>query len=101
MSKTFYLKDCYICNYCKNICKGPCNDLKEKINSGELKPGMKEYEDNIDLATDRKQIIDCLGPLCDKPCKFRKKECTVSKETLAKTILFLGEKLNSELIKNK
>ena len=27
----FNLKDCFICDYCRNICKSSCNDIKEKI----------------------------------------------------------------------
>ena len=124
----FNLKDCFICDYCRNICKGSCNDIKEKIISGKYKVGSKEYNDNLDLTTDRKQIIHCLGKFCDKPCKYNKEDAykeipyevlfnlgsflighlsenaykEIPYEVLFNSIKFLGQKLNDELLyKNK
>ena len=100
----FNLKDCFICDYCRNICKGSCNDIKEKIISGKYKIGSKEYNDNLDLTTDRKQIIHCLGKFCDKPCKYNKEDAykEIPYEVLFNSIKFLGQKLNDELLdKNK
>ena len=100
-SSKFYLKDCYICDFCRNICKGPCTDLKEKINKGILKPGMKEYEDNKDLASNRKQIIKCLGKYCDKKCELNNENAEIDPQILINTIKFLGNYINDNIKKFK
>lgn len=96
----FKIKDCFICNFCREVCKGGCNEIKELILSGKIKKDDQLYKENIDLASDRKQIIDCLGKYCDKPCKYQNMEANPPIEILIKTIKYLGSKCN-KLIEEK
>lgn len=100
----FLLKDCFLCEFCRKICSGECFEQLSKINSGEWKPGDKEYEENKDLIG-RKQIITCLGPYCDRPCKYQQLDFMPYNDSdgvkaLVGTIRYLGEKVN-ELISEK
>lgn len=98
--KDFKIKDCFICNFCREICKGPCDNLKRRIDSGELKYGDTEYDS--DMSTDRKQIIGCLGKYCDRPCRLNKSDAykDISVEVYIRAIKFLGNKCNSLIEKN-
>lgn len=95
--RDFKIKDCFICNFCRNECKGPCNDIKEAILNGKIKKGSKEYLENIDLTTDRKQIIKCLGKYCDRPCKHQDLNAKPPIEALVRAIKYLGNKCNQLL----
>lgn len=90
----FKVKDCFICNFCRNICDGDCNEIKERLLSGNVDKDSQFYKDNIDLASDRKQIIDCLGVYCDKPCKYQNKDSKPPIDVLIKAIKYLGNKCN-------
>lgn len=97
--KDFKVKDCFICNFCRNICSGQCNDIKEALMSGKIAKDDKFYIDNIDLTTDRKQIINCLGIYCDKPCRLQDKTATPPIDVLIKAIKYLGNKCNELIAK--
>ena len=58
------IKDCFVCEFCRNICKGPCDGLLRQIEEGNI------TEENKDLVG-RKHRIKCLGRFCDKPCKYQ------------------------------
>lgn len=99
--KTFALADCFICEHCRKTCAGNCFEQLSKIQSGEWKPGDKDYEDNKDLIG-RKQIIKCLGPYCDRPCGLQMDKFTPYDENdgvrpLTDAIKYLGSKVNELL----
>lgn len=89
---TFNIKGCFICNFCRNICEGKCDEDLKRLESGIID------DKNRDLENGRKQRIDCLGKFCDQPCGLQDENATPEVETLIRTIKFLGEKCN-ELIK--
>ena len=100
----FLVKECFLCEFCRKICSAKCHEQLENIQNGVWKPGDKEYEENKDLIG-RKHIITCLGPYCDKPCKYQQLDYLPYKESdklkpLFETIKFLGNKVN-ELIAEK
>lgn len=91
----------FICERCRQICKGGCFERLMAIENGEVIEGSKEYEANKDLIG-RKQIIRCLGKYCDNPCRFQLEEYTPYKEEdgikpLINLINYMGGKVN-ELI---
>lgn len=88
----FYLKDCFICNFCKNVC-GACIEDIERIKNGVID------EKNKDLVG-RKQEIECLGKYCDKPCEFQNLDAIPNTEVLINEIMFLGNKINEFLEKS-
>lgn len=89
----FYLKDCFICRFCREVCKGCVEDM-ERLSKGIVDDG------NRDLVG-RKQAIECLGKYCDKPCSLQKKDIDVDPQILVNTIMFLGTELNKQLVKGK
>ena len=102
--KEFRIKDCFICNFCRNICQGNCFDQLIRIKNGTVKENTEEYEKNEDLIG-RKNIIECLGPYCDRPCKLQKNEFTPfgnedGLKPLFEAISFLGEKVNNLIEEN-
>lgn len=99
-SKEYKLKDSFICDRCRNICKAGCHEKLLGIQNGTIKVGTKEYEDNKDLIG-RKQIIHCLGKYCDKPCEFQRKEFTPYNESdgitsLVELIKWMGSYINNK-----
>ena len=102
MIPKFKLKECFLCNFCREICNGSCSEIKLKILNGKIKPNSDEYEKNKDLACDRKQIIDCLGKFCDKKCKLNKEDAykDIDVEILFRTIKYLGNKVNELIEEN-
>ena len=58
------IKDCFVCEFCRNVCKGPCDELLQQIGRGEI------TEENKDLIG-RKHRIKCLGKYCDNPCEYQ------------------------------
>ena len=90
----FKLKGCFLCNFCKEICKGPCIDDLERLNNGIVD------EQNKDLLNNRKQRIECLGKWCDKPCKYQNKDAVPQVDILVNTIMFLGNKVNELIEEN-
>lgn len=96
----FKVKECFICDYCREICDGNCNEIKKMLLSGKVAKGDKFYKDNIDLADNRKQFIHCLGKYCDKPCDLQDINAEPPIEVLIKTIKYLGNKCN-DLIRAK
>ena len=102
MKTEFKIKDCFLCDFCRNICDGNCSEIKSKIVNGEIKPGTEEYEKNKDLVCDRKQIIGCLGKFCDKKCKFNKEERykDIDVGIFINTIKYLGNKVNELIEEN-
>ena len=94
----------FICEHCRNECRGKCHDRLTAIMEGKYKPGDEEYEANKDLIG-RKQIIRCLGPYCDKPCRYKLDEFTPYKESdgiepLINLIKYLGNEVH-KLIEEK
>lgn len=93
--KEFKIKDCFICEYCRNVCCGPCdNDLQR------LEEGIVDNK-NKDLKNHRKQRIKCLGVYCDVPCKLQNKNEVPDIQVLINTIKFLGTELNKRLTDDK
>lgn len=98
--KEYKLKDSFICDRCRNICKAGCHDKLIGIQNGTIKVVTKEYEDNKDLIG-RKQIIHCLGPFCDEPCKYQRQEFMPYNESdgitsLIELIKWMGNYINSK-----
>ncbi len=92
----------FICDRCREICKGGCFEQLKAVLDGEVKEGSEEYEKAKDLIG-RKQIIHCLGKYCDTPCKLNREEYTPFEEDDELTPLFnliewMGNRLH-ELIK--
>ena len=100
--KEFNIKGCFICNFCRDICDGQCNDIKLKLMDGTIKYGTEEYEKNKDLDCDRKQIIGCLGKYCDKKCKLNNEDAykNIDISVFIKTIKYLGDKVNKLIEEN-
>ena len=101
---TYSIKDSFICEHCRKECHGKCHVQLTAIMDGTYKPGDEEYEANKDLIG-RKQIIRCLGPHCDKPCRHKLDEFTPYKESdgiepLINLIKYLGNEVN-KLIEEK
>ena len=85
----YKLRNSFVCNNCRRTCEGTCSQELEEILKGqrvdnELYP--------------RKQLIGCLGPYCDVPCEFQKKESDLTLEQTIKLIKYFGQKLNDLLI---
>lgn len=100
----FLIKEAFLCEFCRKICSAKCHEQLEKLLDGTWAPGCIEYEDNKDLLG-RKHIITCLGPYCDRPCKYQQLDYMPYNENdgikpLIETIRFLGNKVN-ELISEK
>lgn len=91
----FMIKDCFVCNFCREICGGGCNDEILRLHAGIVD------DRNRDLADNRKQIIKCLGKYCDSPCCLQDMDSTVDTQVLVNTIKYLGTKLNSVLVDGK
>ena len=90
----------FICDKCRNICKGGCHEKLMAIMSGDL----SHYEENKDLVG-RKQIIHCLGKYCDNPCELQREEYTPFNEEdeiqpLIELISWMGKKINTLLEEN-
>ena len=92
MSNKFYIKDAFVCNHCRTVCKGTCSKELEEIEKG--------IRENDDLFP-RKQLIGCLGKYCDKPCHLRKNDSDLTIEHLLRLTKYLGDKLNETLSTNK
>ena len=93
--KLFNVKDCFVCEFCRNICEGNCSELLDQIAAGNI------TEENKDLV-DRKQKIKCLGRFCDRPCKYQDLTAyeNVDLTPFLRLIRYLGAKSN-ELIWDK
>ena len=90
----------FICDRCRNICKGGCHEKLTEILNGNL----EHYEENKDLVS-RKQIIHCLGKYCDNPCQYQREDYTPFNEEDGLKPLFgiidwMGNKLNNILTEN-
>lgn len=90
----------FICDRCRNICKGECHELLTAILNGDN----SQFEKGKDLIG-RKQIIHCLGPYCDNPCQLQRKEYTPFNEEdglkpLFNLIDWMGNKIHN-LLENK
>lgn len=92
MNKEFKIKDCFVCNFCREICKGGCNEDLERLEQGIVD------SKNKDLQNNRKQRIKCLGKYCDAPCKLQDLSVEVDPQLLINTIKYLGTTLNELLI---
>lgn len=91
----------FICDKCRNICKGGCHEKLSELLNGNL----EHYIENNDLIG-RKQIIHCLGKYCSSPCEFQREEYTPFNESdgiepLINLINWMGQKLNNTLCKNQ
>lgn len=85
----------FICDNCREVCKGGCHEKLSDIIKGNL----KHYEENKDLIG-RKQIIHCLGKYCESPCHLQRDEYTPFNEEdglkpLFALIKWLGTELNN------
>ena len=91
----FKLKEAFVCDFCRNICEGPCSELLDQIAAGNI------TEENKDLVG-RKHKIKCLGRFCDKPCQYRDLTAyeNVDLTPFLEEIRFLGNKCNELLMKD-
>jgi len=90
----------FICDRCRNTCKGGCHEKLMEIKNGDL----SHYEENKDLVG-RKQIIHCLGKYCDNPCELQRENYTPFNEDdgikpLIELISWMGKKINTLLEEN-
>lgn len=90
----FKLRDMFVCDFCRQICKGGCNEDLVRLEKGIID------DTNRDLIGFRKQRIKCLGEFCDKPCELNQKEAILDSKILVNAIMYLGNKVN-QLIKEK
>lgn len=92
------IKECFVCDFCRNICGGSCSADLERLESGVVD------DKNRDLVGGRKKRVTCLGPYCDKPCCFQKEEFTPYKEedglsAVFDVMKFLLNIVNESLVK--
>lgn len=97
--KAYSVRHSFICDFCREECKGGCHEKLMEILDGNL----EHYEENKDLVG-RKQIIHCLGPYCSHPCERQKDKFTPYNEEdglkpLFGLIEWMGEKLNESVMK--
>lgn len=90
----------FICDRCRNVCKGGCHEKLTEILNGNL----EHYEENKDLVG-RKQIIHCLGKYCDNPCDLQREDFTPFKEEDELNALFglidwMGNKIHKMIEEN-
>ena len=91
--QNFNLKEAFICDYCRNICKAGCHEeMVERLKTGKINPTDPDFYP-------RKQIITCLGKYCQHPCQYQREETDLTMEQLINLVKFLGTKLNEFLIK--
>ncbi len=91
----YSLNESFICNRCRNLCKGPCDGLVQEIMEGHI------TAENQDLVG-RKQRIVCLGKYCENPCSEQDltQYSEVDLTPFLNLIKYLGNKCN-ELIEEK
>ncbi len=99
------IKHAFICDFCREKCKGSCFEQLMAIKNHKVKPGDKEYELNKDLVG-RKHIIHCLGKYCDSPCELQKEEYTPYNEDdgltpLIEALKYMVCKCNELIIKKE
>lgn len=87
----FKIKDCFVCNFCREICGGSCHKDLERLKHGIVD------KSNADLTNNRKQSIKCLGRYCDDPCVLQDNNAEVDPQVFVNTIMYLGERLNTIL----
>ena len=92
----FRIKDAFVCEFCRNVCKGPCSSLLDQIAEGNI------TDENRDLIG-RKHKIKCLGRFCDNPCKYQDLTAYegVDLTPFLDLIKFLGNKCNELLTKDE
>ena len=95
----FVLKECFICNFCRNICEGKCEIDLINAKNGNI------TDKNRDLVgpngTFRKQRINCLGKYCDRPCKYQDLNAEVDIQALIDMIKYLGNKCEELIFRGK
>lgn len=91
----FKVKEVFVCDFCRNKCAGPCDELLQQIENGIV------TDENKDLIG-RKHRIKCLGRFCDKPCECQDvtQYADVDLTPFLEEIKFLGNKVN-ELLEKK
>lgn len=99
------IKGLFICDFCRNICDGNCHELLTRIQEENPTVDSELWKEGGDLVG-RKQIITCLGPYCQTPCKYQREKFTPYKENdgiepLISSLKYLVEKLNDILIIEK
>ena len=94
--KEFKIKECFVCDFCRNICKAPCDQHLRDALEGKV------YDENRDIIG-RKFRIKCLGRFCDNPCEYQ--DLTQYKDVdltpFIGVIKFLGTKCNDLIQKEK
>ena len=96
----FSLNGIFICTECQKECWFNCAEWIRKHKEGILKKGDEGYDP--DFLSNRKQVINCLGKYCKKPCKYYDKDGAdkIPREVLFNAIEYLGNKIH-ELLKEK
>ena len=96
----FFLFLIFICTECQKECWFNCAEWIRKHKEGILKKGDEGYDP--DFLSNRKQVINCLGKYCKKPCKYYDKDGPdkIPREVLFNAIEYLGNKVH-ELLKEK
>ncbi len=90
------INGCFVCDFCRNICKGPCDTHLLEIAQGKI------TDENKDLAG-RKQRIKCLGRFCEHPCEYQdlSQYEGVDLTPFLNEIRYLVGMVNSLLMENK
>lgn len=90
----FSLKECFVCEFCRQICQGPCDDDLARLEQNIID------DKNKDLVGGRKQRVKCLGKYCDRPCQLQDLNAEVNPQILINVINYLGQRLNNYLTSN-
>ncbi len=101
----YKIRGSFICDNCRNICKGGCHEELFEILYGNVNEGSEEYERGKDLIG-RKQIVTCLGKYCDQKCKYNRDDYTPFKEDdglkpLFNLIKWMGNRLHDVIEENE
>ena len=91
----YMLSGSFICNRCRNLCKGPCDGHIQEVLAGHI------TEENKDLVG-RKQRIVCLGKYCENPCSEQDltQYADVDLTPFLNLIKYLGNKCNELIEEN-
>ena len=92
----FNIKECFVCDFCRNVCKGPCDKHLIDAENGII------TDENRDIVG-RKNRIKCLGRFCPNPCEHQ--DLTqyegVDLTPFLSEIKYLGQKVNDMIEENK
>ena len=82
------LKGFFVCKLCRAICKDGSDEV------GPFGPNSC-----APAYAPRKQVVDCLGIHCDRPCHLQQEESSLSIDQLVKLVVYLGNEVNMHIYK--